>query len=163
MQDKSKIPRKCIFPLTNPHKGSILDFVPQSNPVNNLILLCIGSGNPQPIYPFSQLRHVMFKYTISFKLQKSAPYLKEMGLMISQILIASNYYRYAKGIKSFSSQRKTSLLLSDSIIERQPIYNFNSKFTANNANSEGKTIARTWERLSGIKSLRPMKQRFNPR
>ena len=45
----------CWFPLANPHSGVSLHFVPESNRLNYLILLCIGSGNTQSFRPFLQL------------------------------------------------------------------------------------------------------------
>jgi len=43
--NKPKTPGYCIFPLSNPHKGPSLGFVPISNPDNTLILLCICFAN----------------------------------------------------------------------------------------------------------------------
>jgi len=50
--NKSKTPGHCIFPLANPHSGESVYYVPESNPLNHLILLCICSGNTQPVRPF---------------------------------------------------------------------------------------------------------------
>jgi hypothetical protein len=41
--DKSITPGNCGFPLANLQKGPGIDFVPASNPMNQLILLCICS------------------------------------------------------------------------------------------------------------------------
>ena len=45
LQNKSKTPGHCGFPLANPHSGESLHFVPISNPDNTLILLCICFAN----------------------------------------------------------------------------------------------------------------------
>jgi hypothetical protein len=37
--DKSKTPGHCMFPLTNLHSGESVDFVPESNSSNQVILL----------------------------------------------------------------------------------------------------------------------------
>jgi len=39
------MPGHCRFPLANPQDALSLDFVPKSNLVNCLILLCICSAN----------------------------------------------------------------------------------------------------------------------
>jgi hypothetical protein len=52
--NKSKTPHHFRFPRANPHKVPISHIVPESNPLNQLILLCICSDNPQPIRLFSQ-------------------------------------------------------------------------------------------------------------
>ena len=50
--NKSKMPSHCGFPLANPHKGSILDCVPESNLLNWLILLFICLVNLKSSRPF---------------------------------------------------------------------------------------------------------------
>ena len=45
--EKSKTSGHCGFPLANLHSGESVDFVPESNQVNKLILLYICSTNPQ--------------------------------------------------------------------------------------------------------------------
>ena len=43
--NKPKIVRSCIFPLSNPHKGPIVDCVPDDNIGKNLEELCIRRSN----------------------------------------------------------------------------------------------------------------------
>ena len=52
--DKPKTLGHCGFPLANLQKGSVLDFVPKSNPLNQLILLCICLVNLKSARPFLQ-------------------------------------------------------------------------------------------------------------
>jgi len=41
----SKFPGNCIFHLSNPPRGPILDCMPKSNLYNTLIILCICSDS----------------------------------------------------------------------------------------------------------------------
>jgi hypothetical protein len=50
------------FPLTNPHKGPSLHFVPKSNPANILILFHICSANLNSASPFSQKVRKSFRF-----------------------------------------------------------------------------------------------------
>jgi hypothetical protein len=52
--NQSKTPGQCGFPLTNPQKGPSVYCVPESNPLNPLLLLCICSSNTQSVRPFLQ-------------------------------------------------------------------------------------------------------------
>ena len=45
------MPGSCGFPLTNPHFAESVDVVPESNLLNQLILLYICLGNTQPALP----------------------------------------------------------------------------------------------------------------
>jgi hypothetical protein len=47
LMDKSKTPSHYGFPLANPHFLESVDVVPESNPLNPLILLYICSDNTQ--------------------------------------------------------------------------------------------------------------------
>jgi hypothetical protein len=52
--DKYKAPGHCRFPLANPHNALSVDFVPESNLLNQLILLCICSANLKSVCQFLQ-------------------------------------------------------------------------------------------------------------
>jgi hypothetical protein len=43
--NKPIAPRKCVFPLANPHVALIVDYVPDENIVNDLEGLCIRRSN----------------------------------------------------------------------------------------------------------------------
>lgn len=60
--NKPNTPGFCGFPLTNLHKWPVVDFVPQSNPVNTLNLLCICTVNLKSVRPFLQEIGKFFKF-----------------------------------------------------------------------------------------------------
>ena len=58
--DKPIVPRHCMFPLANLHSTESLYCVPESNPLNQLILLCICSDNPQPVSAVLYFKSLLF-------------------------------------------------------------------------------------------------------